>query len=76
MEMIYLGNKEVYRMPQGTFTIDRVPPKSTYMDRNRSDVVVSETFEAPSEAVMEELYALADAAFKKSLERNGWKEVK
>lgn len=75
MEMIYLGNKEVCRMPQGTFTIDRVPPKSTYMDRNRSDVVVSETFEAPSEAVMEELYALAEVAFKKSLERNGWKEV-
>ena len=69
MEMIYLGNKEVYRMPQGTFTIDRVPPKSTYMDRNRSNVVISETFESPSEEVMEELYASAEAAFKKSLEK-------
>ena len=63
--MIYLGNEEKYRIPQGAFTIDRVPPKSCYMDRNRSDVVISETFESPSEDEMEELYASAEAFFKK-----------
>lgn len=65
--MIYLGNEEECRMPQGTFTIDRVPPKSCYMDRNRSDVVISETFESPSEEVMEELYASVEAFFRRNL---------
>jgi hypothetical protein len=52
-------------MPQGTFTIDRVPPKSTYLDRNRSDITISETFKAPSEEVMEELYMAVKNIFEK-----------
>ena len=65
MNLIYLGNDEYPRMPQGTFTIDRVPPKSTYLDRNRSDTTISETFEAPSEEVMEELYMAVKNIFEK-----------
>ena len=65
MDLIYLGNNEPPRMPQGTFTIDRVPPKSTYLDRNRSDITISETFEAPSEEVMEELYIAVRNIFEK-----------
>ena len=55
--MIYLEDKTGYRMPRGTVTIDRVPPKSTYMDRNRSNIVISKTFVSPSEEIMDELYA-------------------
>ena len=65
MNLIYLGNDEECRMPQGTYTIDRVPPKSTYMDRNRSDTTISETFESPAEEVMEELYVSVEAYFRK-----------
>ena len=65
MDLIYLGNNEPPRMPQGTFTIDRVPPKSTYLDRNRCDITISETFEAPSEEVMEELYIAVRNIFEK-----------
>ena len=65
MNLIYLGNDEYPRMPQGTFTIDRIPPKSTYLDRNRSDTKISETFEAPSEETMAELYAAVEKVFMK-----------
>lgn len=65
MDLIYLGKDEICRMPQGIFTIDRVPPKSTYLDRNRSDITISETFEAPSEEVMEELYIAVRNIFEK-----------
>lgn len=54
---------EEFCMPQGTFTIDRVPPKSTYIDRNRSDLTISETYEAPGEEVMEELISLVKQSF-------------
>lgn len=56
---------EEFCMPQGTFTIDRVPPKSTYMDRNRSDLTIPETYETPSEEVVEELISLVKQSFKK-----------
>lgn len=65
MDLIYLGNDEPPRMPQGTFTIDRVPPKSTYLDRNRSDITISKTFEAPSDEIMEELYLAVKNVFEK-----------
>ena len=65
MDLIYLGKDEICRMPQGTFTIDRIPPKSTYLDRNRSDITISETFEAPSEEVMKELYIAVKNIFEK-----------
>lgn len=65
MNLIYLGNDEVCRMPRGTYIIDRVPPKSTYLDRNRSDITISETFESPAEEVMEELYVAVEASFRK-----------
>ena len=64
MNMIYLGEPKALRMPCGTITIDKVPPKSTYMDRNRSDIVISETFCAPSDEVMQELYESAAKYFK------------
>ena len=66
MDLIYLGNEEVCRMPRGTYIIDRVPPKSTYLDRNRSDITISETFEAPNDEVMEELYAAVETVFRKT----------
>lgn len=70
MKLIYLGEPEILHLPQGTFTIDKVPPKSTYMDRNRNDIIISDTFESPSDEAMEELYASAEAGFKKIIERN------
>lgn len=66
MKRFYL-EEEKLRMPQCTFTIDRVPPKSTYMDRNRSDIVISETFQSPSEEVLEELYESTKEFFRKKL---------
>lgn len=63
MNMIYLGEPKALRMPSGTITIDKVPPKSTYMDRNRSDIVISETFCAPSDEIMQELYESAAKYF-------------
>ena len=65
MHWIYLGEPEVRRMPRGTITIDKVPPKSTYMDRNRSDIVVSETFCGPSDEVMRQLYESAVKSFER-----------
>ena len=65
--MIYVGEDEILLMPQGKIEIDKVPPKSTYMDRNRSDIVISETFESPSEEVMEELYKSAEKHFCKKI---------
>ena len=65
MNMIYFGEPEKLRMPCGTITIDKVSPKSTYMDRNRSDIVISETFCAPSDEVMQKLYESAAKYFKR-----------
>lgn len=65
MELIYLGKEEVLHMPRGTYTVDKVPPKSTYMDCNRSNITISETFESPSEEVMNELYNEAEKFFLK-----------
>ena len=73
MNLIYLGSDEVCRMPQGTYIIDRVPPKSTYLDRNRSDITISETFESPDDEVMEELYAAVESVFRKTF---GWYSIK
>lgn len=74
MNMIYLGEPKVLRIPCGTITIDKVPPKSTYMDRNRSDIVISETFCTPSDEVMQELYESAAKYFKRKEEKH--KDVK
>lgn len=66
MRMIYLGeDKKELRMPVGTVTIDKVPPKSTYMDRNRSDIVISDTFISPSQEVMDKLFESARKYFEK-----------
>ena len=63
MNIIYCGEKKPLQLPRGTFTVDKVPPKSTYMDRNRSDIIISETFCAPSKEVMQELYKSAAKYF-------------
>lgn len=65
MNLIYLGENKPLRMPNGTITTDKVPPKSTYMDRNRSDLVVSETFCTPSDEVMQQLYESAAKYFER-----------
>lgn len=66
MHLIYLGEpEEKLRMPRGTIIIDKVPPKSTYMDRNRSDIVISDTFISPSQEVMDKLFESARKYFEK-----------
>lgn len=74
MNLIYLGENKPLRMPKGTITIDKVPPKSTYMDRNRSDLVVSETFCTPSDEVIQQLYESAAKYFERNEEKH--KDVK
>lgn len=64
MKQIYLGKKEEPKVKIMEFRIDPVPPKSTYMDRNRSNIKVSETFKAPSDDVMNKLYEEAAKFFK------------
>ena len=65
MKMIYLGSEVECHTHRRSFTIDRIPPKSTYKDRNRSDMVLSETFEVPSEEVSDKLYTSARKFFEK-----------
>ena len=65
MKRIYLGETIVNDMSRRTFTIDRIPPKSCYKDRNRSDIVVSDTFKSPNEQISEKLYASARCFFGK-----------
>ena len=65
MKAIYLESKDEYRIPRHNFTIDKIPPKSTYKDRNRSDIVASETFQSPSDEVLKKLHASARKFFEK-----------
>ena len=65
MKTIYLGEKIEHNTQKRFATIDKIPPKSTYKDRNRSDIVASETFQPPSDDVSEKLYASARKFFEK-----------
>lgn len=44
--------------------IDKVPPKSTYYDRNRSDLVVSKSITSPSKRILKKLYQSSRRYFK------------
>lgn len=66
MKTIYLRKEIEHNTQRRLATIDRIPPKSTYTDRNRSDIVVSETFQPPSDDVSEKLYASARKFFEET----------
>ena len=66
MRRIYLDAQEKRRFKRPrTITVDKVPPKSMYYDRNRSDIVVSPTFKYPSKEVVDELYLSSKRHFQK-----------
>lgn len=60
MKEIYLGEREELKSLPERIVVDRIPPKSTYWDRDATGVVGSRTFVVPSIEAMEKIFGKLD----------------